>query len=434
MSSLLCRTIRLAPASYSPAVRSGKMARCPSPQLFSILTISVAILVGGWGCGKKPPPSVDITTGVAPAPTVSKGNAFDAYIRGADLVEATKSPLLERTFLYAKQRRDLVRLCEPANQLVMQTTSAAVFPYAPHGPFDSMPHGQGWRLMGLAFSISIDEYLRAEDYVNAVSRAIAGTRFGLDLCGGGAIEADLGMQIVDDCRRAILQGFEKIPADQLRRLGRGVKAAWAARPNISTVIDHEAVQMESCIVAVEMGIQRKNLAGFDQRLGKSATDVSAYLTSASASDQEKFVVGLRQEMRERLDRVRRLSGLTLTERQKQKFPDFAKGRPWRRYAWHYLMTLDPILPIWDATTARTCMLILACELEARRRERQAPPRSLAEFSAELTRDPYTGQTFIYRASEASYALYSVGEDLIDNGGPSRGAYSRPDLGLEREDD
>jgi hypothetical protein len=375
---------------------------------------------------------VQVVAAATPVPAVSRGNAFDAYIKGADLVEASQSPLLKRTFFYAKQRRDLVQLCNPAIRLAMNAGNSASFPYAPHGPFAAMPHGQGWRLMGLAFSISIDELIEAKDYANAVSRAIEGTRFGLNLCGGGAMEADLGLQIVDDCRRAILKNFELIPADQLRRLGQGVKAAWLSKPAVLEMIEHEGQQMESCLTAIESAAQSKSFSEFDRRLGKGGTDVSQYLQTANQGDLQKFLDGLRDEMRERISRARQLAVLTVADRNKKEFKAFSKSRPWRRYAWHYFLTLDPLLPIWDASMARTSMLVLACELEARRRERRDPPASLSEFSPELTRDPFTGQTFIYRANEANYVVYSVGEDLIDNGGPSRGAYTRPDLGLERE--
>ena len=408
------------------------MARGPRTILSLQLAVLGSFIIVGQGCGRRETPAVQVVALATPVPSVSRGNAFDAYIKGADLVEATHSPLLKRTFFYAKQRRDLVQLCNPAVRLAMNASNSASFPYAAHGPFAAMPHGQGWRLMGLAFSISIEEFLNEKDYANAVTRAIAGTRFGLNLCGGGAMEADLGLQIVDDCRRAILKSFALIPADQLRRLGQGVKSAWLSRPAALTMIEHEGQQMESCLTAIEAAAQSKNFSEFDRRLGKGGAEVSQYLLAASQGDTEKFLSGLREEMRERLSRARELAALSVADRKKKEYKEFPKSRPWRRYAWHYFLTLDPLLPIWDASMARTCMLVLACELEARRREKRNPPASLAEFSPELTRDPFTGQTFIYRANEANYVVYSVGEDLIDNGGPSQGAYTRPDLGLERE--
>jgi len=64
---------------------------------------------------------------------------------------------------------------------------------------------------------------------------------------------------------------------------------------------------------------------------------------------------------------------------------------------------------------------LAIMIELYRREHGKLPQSLAELEAagrKLPLDPFTGQSLIYRQSPSEYSVYSLGEDLKDNGGPS----------------
>ena len=61
-------------------------------------------------------------------------------------------------------------------------------------------------------------------------------------------------------------------------------------------------------------------------------------------------------------------------------------------------------------------------IERYRREQGKLPESLAELETagcNVPIDPFTGKKLIYHKSDSEYAVYSLGEDLKDNGGPTR---------------
>ena len=62
--------------------------------------------------------------------------------------------------------------------------------------------------------------------------------------------------------------------------------------------------------------------------------------------------------------------------------------------------------------------------------RPAPP-DLSGFKRETVTDPYTGREFMYKSSGSEFTLYSVGENLQDDGGDTNGSFSSPDLSIER---
>ena len=65
---------------------------------------------------------------------------------------------------------------------------------------------------------------------------------------------------------------------------------------------------------------------------------------------------------------------------------------------------------------------LAIMVELYRREQGKLPESLAELQTggyKVPVDPFTGKELVYRKSDSEYLVYSLGDDLQDNGGPTR---------------
>jgi hypothetical protein len=73
--------------------------------------------------------------------------------------------------------------------------------------------------------------------------------------------------------------------------------------------------------------------------------------------------------------------------------------------------------------ARLAVAIVALEVVAYRTGRGKYPVSLETLQADvkerLPKDPYTDKPLIYRRKGAGFIVYSIGEDLRDNGGDAQ---------------
>ena len=60
--------------------------------------------------------------------------------------------------------------------------------------------------------------------------------------------------------------------------------------------------------------------------------------------------------------------------------------------------------------------LLACDLETYRLGHGRYPERLQEISSPVIVDSMTSEQFIYRLTDSSYLLYSIGSDAKDDGG------------------
>ena len=418
------------------------------------LAAAVLCLSAVSGCHRSEPPKA-LPIPPPPPPTADASNAFSVYFSVADEIEKTNSPNLNRTLFFPEGRKQVIAMATDAMRKIQACKLPAQFPYVPYGPFDPMPRGKGWRLIGRAFAFDITRRIAEEkdrataivradekppappDYSAAIEETIAATRFGFDLTGGGATEADLGMHIVDDARRAMLAAFYDLTPANLRRLRDGIKDALFRRAPIGVTIANEEKKMLLAIDQLHEAYLHRDFAAFDQRLGNEGKDASVALAKLGDNDAEEYFKTFRDDAHRRATWAYSRAVLNATGRaqleaelkKQKKFPKFGAGL-WKRYSWHFCLTLEPLISIDDACVSRTRLFILAAELQARRKVGQRLPPDLAGFTPEIARDPFSGERFIYQSDGESFKVYSVGEDLTDSGGEFHDGYTRPDLGIE----
>jgi len=53
------------------------------------------------------------------------------------------------------------------------------------------------------------------------------------------------------------------------------------------------------------------------------------------------------------------------------------------------------------------------------------PSALDELGEDVPYDPFTGESFIYRYEEGGFIVYSVGENLVDDGGKAKSSKRDP---------
>lgn len=83
------------------------------------------------------------------------------------------------------------------------------------------------------------------------------------------------------------------------------------------------------------------------------------------------------------------------------------------------------------TTARQRLFVIHLALHAYRDEHGAWPDTLAELAPEILAsipvDPYSKTQFVYRIENGDYRLYSVGKNLVDDGGEADETGLGPDM-------
>lgn len=364
------------------------------------------------------------------APNGTSQNAFDAYALAAEDAEAKGGSNLGRVSFFPGQKKVAADAIQDAVKKVVSATKLRCeFEFVPHRPFERVKYQRGWRLIGRAILWRVEDGCADADYDKAISAAVAGTRFGFGLTGGGATDASLGLAVADDVRKAIAPHMAKMSPTQLDRLATGMKAALEAKPSISTAIENEKANAKQFIQVLQDSMKDGNLKGFQDNLGPDSYDALQYLAEIAGDSRKRgaYFESLAKASDTEFGSLANDSDQPATKRAK---PNTKLDEPWKKLAKHVYGAARPLLEINDATVARTRLLILSAEIDRLGLRNRAYPASLAGFTKELTIDPYSGAPFPYHADQAEYSLYSVGPNGRDDGGDTNSTFTEPDLRLE----
>ncbi|MEZ0327100.1 MAG: hypothetical protein ACAH95_14465 [Fimbriimonas sp.] len=386
-----------------------------------------------FGCGKSAPPSYP-TWATAPQPTAiqaNSSNAFDAYRQAALDAEEKGQKYLTRVSFFPGHRKIAAELTQSAFVRVIQATGReSEFKFTPTRPFEQRPFHRGWRLLGRVFAWKIEDACKAEDYANAVMLANAGSKFGFDLTGGAAMDAALGLDIVDQIRIAIAPHLTKMKPEQLSALASGMTSALGRKVPLTTTLTNEEQNFKLAVQTVQDLYRANDLKKLEDELGPSGREAVEKLKAAGKKSDEarlQYFSGFANEASESVHHYVELASLPVAKREAKL--EFSRNRAWRGFAKIFLGTLEPLLSHDDATTARTRLVILQAKLLAGKKN--GYPSSLKYISQELDKDPYSGERFLYHYDASQFTLYSVGPNLKDDGGETDGTFSDPDLLLEQ---
>lgn len=391
------------------------------------------VIVAG-SCTKAPPPTFDIWSNKLGAPTQARSRTFEEYVRAANVAEKLFPEYVNRVhFTPGIQKQIVDGLAPTLERLAKQTAEPCEFAFQPLGPFEAPPHQQGWRLIGRALAFRIQTSLLEGRGDQAVRDLLLATRFGFDICSGSATDASLGLTIVDDARRAFLPHLHQLGAEQLERLSAGLKGELDRRRSLSTAIHNEHLNMREAIQFVQDSFRKGEARLLSERLGLDVQDAVQYLDQLrgkSGEEQVAYFSGFGKEadlIREyEMDRA----DLNARQRDSLKPLSLPEPRPWWRLSKHLFFTFDSLLEARDRTVARTRLLAVEASVLASVKNSGQAPRDLNSLAESLVIDPYTGQKLLYRASGATYRLYSVGANLADDGGDTNEEHAEPDLTLE----
>lgn len=389
------------------------------------------------GCHGGPPPEFPdwVSRFASPAQHADSSNAFSDYVRAADQAEKDGGRYLDMVSFYPGQREKAEELTAGALNLLVSTSSRKCdFEFSPVSPFAAPPHQRGWRILGRDLVWRIQEAVRAQDYDKAVYNAVIATKFGYDISGGGATDASLGLAIVDEARQAIAPSLGNMGAGQLGSLADGITKALESKPPLSVTIEHEHQNMLEGVQTIQDAYRANDFENVLKNLGGDCHTPVEFLQDLHRKDTTKrpeYFQSFASEADEDVKYMETLAALPVAQRSTVPAPKLKPDRPWRKFAKHFFSSLPPLLQMNDATLARTRLLILEASILRQVKATGSAPKDLSDFAQDLRTDPYSGVNFVYGSDGADYHVYSVGENLQDDGGDTDETFSQPDLKLER---
>lgn len=408
------------------------MPRCGSHGWLPLAGLAIALA----GCSAPPPPPfpewAPKANAFAPSPT--SGNAFDGYVIAATEAEESAGDYVRYVSFQGKHKRELTSKLAPALRRVRKAAqSPCDFKFVSQPPFASVPNHAGWRLIRISLVWQVEAALSKDDFDTAISLVGLAAKVGFDLANGGASDADMGLQFVDEARRAIAPRLQDLSVGQLAKLTASLKNALAAMPRFETIAQNENQNFHQGVQWVQDQYRANSFDGIEAALGNPVRDAIIYLKGVKKDDRNQrqaYFEGFAKEADQYANWARSQAALPAVKRKRDKEMPLADPRPWRRFSSQLFSTLPPILARYDATLARTRLLILTSEIHRQIKIARVAPRTLDAFTSELLTDPYSGVPFKYRSTGMEFRVYSVGTNFQDDMGNTDSVYASPDLTLE----
>lgn len=387
------------------------MARMPSLCEKISAFVLLAMIAG---CAKPPtPPFPNHLQGYV---LDSQNPGFALYQQAARDIETLPSNLLKRTKWTLGQKQSAIERCAPALQKITQAQRIGVsFVFAPSSPLAPPKERRGWSFLGKAMRWQVEEALVSEKYSHAVAVFLRCARFGLDISGGDAMDANLGLTIVNDVSVAVWKAFPKMSSQNLRELHEGFVRILQSAPTLQSILRHERATMLQVVQSIQDAYLAGKLDKFTKVASqlKPAVDYLERLKSRSYEEQIRYFKNFAQEVEEEFQNIAQAN---FDFRQIANREPKDRERPWKRFATHYFRTARYLLPLWTETHAKMRLMALDAALMARVKAGKNLPNDLASFPEWLRTDPFSRKDFVYVPRGSDYVLYSVGVDSKDDGG------------------
>lgn len=343
-----------------------------------------------------------------------------------------KSPITARTTFFSPERKQ-ARAVIGGQGAALLRLSAAGFKvrFTPTGMNQPPRYLRGIRLIGEALIWDQEYAISKQDFSVATMRCGQITRLGLQLMGGGGLEASLGASLIDRSRRLISSNFHQLGAGQLAQLGKALKGALGSAPGLTDPLENERENMLLSLQQAQDLAQKLDFKTLEARMGSSCHDEVTLL--ASLQKDPSKIAGvfdwIGQDIMKRgdwqIERVR-------NPKTEAEEPDLKQRKNWRVFYRYFASNLDSLAPMLKRSVARTRLFTLECFLRQKVKIKAPLPAAITEFKGDIITDPFSGSPFHYRSDASAFRVYSVGADLVDDGGETNETFDSPDLVVERK--
>lgn len=368
-------------------------------------------------------------------PEASSG--FASYCRAAEMAEQAAGKLSRTINFTLGKKQQLVSKLSPALAELRQGMARPTLGFrlitAPIG--ETPRYHTGFRLLGRAMVFQIDSAIEAKDYGRAAQLARQATQFGFDLCNGSAMDAQLGMSIANEARVAFTPALPNLSEKELSSVASQFHKLLEERPSLSVSIENEKDQMRRNVQSLQETFLRGDADHLMRELNQpSATrKVLEELKDKPGVERLAFFKGFADEVDAKTNYWRELVGLPMSLRDPNQErvvkPKFAPDRPWRTFSDQFCSLGEPLIAMNDANLAQTRLLILEAALMSRIKAGKNVPSTIAGYN-DAAIDPYTGRVFPYHGEGRDFRVYSVGANLIDDGGQFDDSGASLDMFLE----
>lgn len=360
-------------------------------------------------------------------PQPGSGNAYDGYLIAAKAAAESTAEFADQASFRDHEKTKYIQLSRNAvNQAIQASRNPCRIEFRPSDPFLPRPSHQGLTTIGRALAWRIERALAAGNSGEAANLAAVAFKIGTDLTGGDVQDALLGHWIVGEARNALAPALAKMNAGSLTTLGNRTLEIISNRPSTVDTLNHEEASMLAGVQFVQDAYQRKDFELMRTAMYKEVRPAMEYLQSLNPDDRPAYFRGFASEAKARVDHAKKQLLVARPERKEFEIDDRAQ-RPWKRFAEQLFDTLGPFVRSDEIYVARTRLFGLTCLALAAGKSTGEAPADLLEASAENALDPFTGRPFIYRRAGREFRLYSVGEDMRDDGGESDETGRTPDL-------
>ncbi len=363
------------------------------------------------------------------ATDANKNANFRLYCEAANQAAALAPDSVSRSTFTPGDRSALVAKLSPALQQVEKASRGKCeFAVSIPRTLDDHKRSQAWLLIGRTLAWRIEQATQKGDWARAVSWTLVAYKFGYDLAQGGRAESSLGFVIAGEARKALAPHLAKLEPNQLDRLATGLTEIAANAAPRSDAIEAEGDHMLYFVQWIQDSYRKKDWGGLEKAMYKDGREAIDFLKGLDEEKVPAYFASMAQEAETITSDLVRDAKLPLPARAPvdwDKLPD----RPWKRFSKHFFRFAETLLAIGDEFDARTRLLVLNSRVIAAMKRTGAAPKVLPG-EAWLKSDPYSKSEFVYRATGSDYILYSVGQDMRDDGGDTDEAGLRPDLKLD----
>lgn len=380
--------------------------------------VTAAVCFGTNGCGRQE--ELRFPDHLAEYLSEPTNSGFEIYRQLSSEVQNAFADIISRAELSTARKQEAVRRAAAfISRLKSAQRNRIAFVFLPTSPLAPPPDRKGWRFLGRILAWKVEFELESERYDQAVETFAIALRFGLDLTGGDAMDADLGYSLVRDCAKPLWKSFDSLSPNELRKIYAKILSGLDGAPTLEQTLRHELYTMKAAIQAIQDEFLEGDVTLFEKALGDRVSPAVKYLRelrSKDKSEQIEYFRGFAREADLEYERLVKIAGQP-TETWTPP-PDPSGTRPWKRFAAHYFRSGRYLMDAWLANEALLRLMAVDAALLARLKEGRGLPSDLSGLPAWLRTDPYSGQDFAYTPKGIDYSLYSFGPDRRDDGGPS----------------
>jgi hypothetical protein len=359
-----------------------------------------------------------------------QANAYHDYEQAARIVARRVPDHLARVYFTSGMKRIVRSEIEPARELVYQAFSKPLDPEPSKlNAARASEREAAWRLIGQSMVWDLEDALVRQNWVAATEVFGDIHRFAEQISGVSPTAATIGFAVCGDARELISGNLVEFSPGRLQTLAQILQES-IDQPKVQAVAASERVAMLTAVQQVQDSLRDSQTARLEETLGRGVANAVEDLANLKGAERMVYFQEMAAAAEAEADWLQQESQKPLAER--SAAPDWPEsGKEWVPIAEHYFLSGRAYLAQHDLHMARSRLLALHCLIKASIARRQVAPVALDSFGPSLTRDPYTGEPFVFDSDGRDYILYSPGPDLTDNGGESGDEGLTPDLTIAR---